>query len=217
MGERPDAPAAQLPEGKTPVDKLVKVRIDCPDLCLRYTARVVRGVKIGPSPKAIVRRLETVGITPINNVVDISNYVLMECGQPLHTFDFGKLEGKRGTVPLFPANGDCPPFSGAEIIVRRPLPGEVIEAIDHKTYVLDPEMCMICDARRPVAIGGVMGGAQTGDFTATHDVLVEAAEFDPVSIRNTARQLNLHSDSSYRFERTSIPRGSTGPAAAAAS
>ena len=200
-------PAAQPPEGKTPVDKLVKVRIDCPDLCLRYTARVVRGVKIGPSPKAIVRRLETVGITPINNVVDISNYVLMECGQPLHTFDFGKLEGKRGTVPLFPANGDCPPFSGAEIIVRRPLPGEVIEAIDHKTYVLDPEMCMICDARRPVAIGGVMGGAQTEISPATHDVLVEAAEFDPVSIRNTARQLNLHSDSSYRFERQIDPAG----------
>ncbi len=208
-------PAAQPPEGKTPVDKLVKVRIDCPDLCLRYTARVVCGVKIGPSPKAIVRRLETVGITPINNVVDISNYVLMECGQPLHTFDFAKLEGKTGTAPVCAkhpegrsaANGDCPPFSGAEIIVRRPLPGEVIEAIDHKTYVLDPEMCMICDARRPVAIGGVMGGAQTEISPATHDVLVEAAEFDPVSIRNTARQLNLHSDSSYRFERQIDPEG----------
>ena len=86
--------------------------------------------------------METVGLTPINNVVDISNYVLMECGQPLHTFDFGKLEG-------------------AEIIVRRPLPGETIEAIDHKTYVLGPEMCLICDARSPVAIAGVMGGAQT--------------------------------------------------------
>jgi phenylalanyl-tRNA synthetase beta chain len=181
-------PAALPVEGKTPVDKLVKVRIDCPDLCLRYTARVVRGVKIGPSPKVIVRRLETVGITPINNVVDISNYVLMECGQPLHTFDFAKLEG-------------------AEIIVRRPLPGEVIEAIDHKTYVLDAEMCMICDARRAVAIGGVMGGAQTEISPATHDVLVEAAEFDPVSIRNTARQLNLHSDSSYRFERRIDPEG----------
>jgi len=181
-------PAARPVEGKTPVEKLVNVRIDCPDLCLRYTARVVRGVKIGPSPKAIARRLETVGITPINNVVDISNYVLMECGQPLHTFDFGKLEG-------------------AEIIVRRPLPGETIEAIDHKSYVLAPEMCMICDARRAVAIGGVMGGAQTEISPATRDVLVEAAEFDPVSIRNTARRLNLHSDSSYRFERRIDPEG----------
>jgi phenylalanyl-tRNA synthetase beta chain len=181
-------PAAEPAEGNMPVDKLVKVRIDCPDLCLRYTARVIRGVKIGPSPKAIVRRLETVGITPINNVVDISNYVLMECGQPLHTFDFGKLEG-------------------SQIIVRRPLPGEAIEAIDHKTYVLGPEMCMICDARRAVAIGGVMGGAQTEISPATRDVLIEAAEFDPVSIRNTARQLNLHSDSSYRFERRVDPEG----------
>ena len=184
-------PAAQPTEGKTPVEKLVKVRIDCPDLCLRYTARVIRGVKIGPSPKWMIRRLETVGLTPINNVVDISNYVLMECGQPLHTFDFGKLEGK----------------TPAEIIVRRPLPGETIEAIDHKTYVLDPEMCMICDARPPVAIGGVMGGAQTEISPKTRDVLIEAAEFDPVSIRNTARQLNLHSDSSYRFERRVDPEG----------
>jgi phenylalanyl-tRNA synthetase beta chain len=188
FGSELTLPAARPTEGKTPVDKLVKVRIDCPDLCLRYTARVVRGVKIGPSPKSIIRRLETVGLTPINNVVDISNYVMMECGQPLHTFDFGKLEG-------------------AEIVVRRPLPGETIEAIDHKSYVLTPEMCMICDVRRPVAIGGVMGGAQTEISPQTRDVLIEAAEFDPVSIRNTARQLNLHSDSSYRFERQIDPEG----------
>ena len=105
------------------------------------------------------------------------------------------------------ANRACPPFSGAEIIVRRPLPGETIEAIDHKTYVLGADMCMICDARRPVAIGGVMGGAQTELSPATRDILIEAAEFDPVSIRNTARTLNLHSDSSYRFERRVDPEG----------
>jgi phenylalanyl-tRNA synthetase beta chain len=188
FGSELTIPAAAVKEGKTPVDKLVKVRIDCPDLCLRYTARVIRGVKIGPSPKWMTRRLETVGITAINNVVDISNYVLMECGQPLHTFDFGKLKG-------------------GEIIVRRPVPGETIEAIDHKTYTLGPEMCMICDAKDPVAVGGVMGGAQTEITDATRDVLIEAAEFDPVSIRNTARQLNLHSDSSYRFERRIDPEG----------
>jgi len=175
-------PAALPPEGKTLVDQLVKVRIDCPDLCSRYTARVIRGVKVGPSPPWMVRRLATLGIAAINNVVDISNYVLMECGQPLHTFDYGKLQG-------------------AEIIVRRPLPGETIEAIDHKTYVLGPDTCLIADARDPVAIGGVMGGAKTEISQATADVLIEAAEFDPVSIRNTARALNLHSDSSYRFER----------------
>ncbi|MCE5268317.1 MAG: phenylalanine--tRNA ligase subunit beta, partial [Planctomycetaceae bacterium] len=189
-------PAAQPVEGKTPVNKLVKVRIDCPDLCLRYTARVIRGVKIGPSPKWMTRRLETVGITPINNVVDISNYVLMECGQPLHTFDFAKLCG-----------AGVSPAQGAEIIVRRPLPGETIEAIDHKTYVLGPQMCLICDARNPVAIAGVMGGAQTEISADTRDVLIESAEFDPVSIRGAARQLNLHSDSSYRFERRVDPEG----------
>jgi phenylalanyl-tRNA synthetase beta chain len=181
-------PAANPKESKTPVDTLVKVRIDCTDLCLRYTARVVRGLKIKPSPQWMADRLEAVGITPINNVVDISNYVLMECGQPLHTFDFGKLVG-------------------GEIVVRRPLQGEAIEAIDHKTYPLGPEMCMICDSRRPVAIGGVMGGASTEISPHTRDVLVEAAEFDPVSIRNTARTLNLHSDSSYRFERRIDPEG----------
>ncbi len=181
-------PAARPAEGKTPVEQLAKVRIDCPDLCLRYTARVIRGVKVGPSPGWMARRLETIGLTPINNVVDISNYVLMECGQPLHTFDYAKLKGR-------------------EIIVRRPLPGETIEAIDHKTYELGPEMCVIADAEDAVAIGGVMGGAKTEITAATSDVLVEAAEFDPVSIRNTARQLNLHSDSSYRFERRVDPEG----------
>ncbi len=181
-------PAAEPPESKTPVDELVKVRNDCPDLCCQYTARVIRGVKVGPSPKWMVRRLATLGITPINNVVDISNYVLMECGQPLHTFDFAKLKG-------------------AEIVVRRPRPGETIEAIDHKTYELGPNMCLICDAEDPVAIGGVMGGAITEIADSTTDVLIEAAEFDPVSIRSTARALNLHSDSSYRFERRIDPEG----------
>ena len=187
-------PVAKPAEGKTPVGDLVAVRIDCPDLCLRYTARVVRGVKIAPSPAWMAKRLEAVGITPINNVVDISNYVLMECGQPLHTFDFGRLKGRAGG-------------QAKEIVVRRPKPGEKIEAIDHKSYELGPEMCLICDANDPVAIGGVMGGAETEISFATRDVLVEAAEFAPVSIRNTARQLNLHSDSSYRFERRVDPEG----------
>jgi len=188
FGKELKLPAAAPRESTTPVDKLLAVRIECPDLCLRYTARVIRGVKVGPSPRWLARRLETIGITPINNVVDISNYVLMECGQPLHTFDFGRLEG-------------------AEIVVRRPRPGETIEAIDHKTYTPGPDSCLICDAQRPVAIGGVMGGAQTEISPATTDVLIESAEFDPLSIRNTARLLGLHSDSSYRFERRVDPEG----------
>ncbi|MBN2580372.1 MAG: phenylalanine--tRNA ligase subunit beta [Pirellulales bacterium] len=181
-------PAARPAEGKTPAAELTQVRIDCPDLCFRYIARVVRSVKVAPSPKWMTRRLETVGLTPINNVVDISNYVLLECSQPLHTFDYAGLEGH-------------------EIVVRRPKPGEKIEAIDHNTYELSPEMCVIADARRPVAIAGVMGGAATEIGPSTRDVLVESAEFDPVAIRSAARKLNLHSDSSYRFERRVDPEG----------
>jgi phenylalanyl-tRNA synthetase beta chain len=181
-------PAAAPAEGRTPVDELVRVRIDCPDLCYRYCARVVRGVKIGPSPRWLARRLETVGITAINNVVDISNYVMMECGQPLHTFDYGRL-------------------TGAAIIVRRPRGGETIEAIDHKSYVLPADACVIADGENPVAIAGVMGGAATEIASRTTSVLIEAAEFAPLSIRNTARLLNLHSDSSYRFERKIDPEG----------
>jgi phenylalanyl-tRNA synthetase beta chain len=205
-GKELKVPPALPPEGKTPVEQLAKVRIDCPDLCLRYTARVICGVKVAPSPAWMARRLETVGLTPINNVVDVSNYVLMECGQPLHTFDYGKLKGaSKGDSPIFASqkSGQSP----REIIVRRPLPGETMEAIDHKTYELGPEMCVIADAEEAVAIGGVMGGAKTEVSDSTTDILVEAAEFDPVSIRNTARRLNLHSDSSYRFERRVDPEG----------
>ncbi len=182
FGREVTFPPASLVEGQTPVERLAQVRIECPDLCPRYTARVIRGVRVGPSPGWMARRLKTLGLVPINNIVDISNYVLMECGQPLHTFDYARLKGP-------------------EIVVRRPKPGEQIEAIDHNAYRLEPEMCVICDAEDPVAIGGVMGGATTEISEATTDVLIEAAEFDPVSIRNTARTLRLHSDSSYRFER----------------
>jgi phenylalanyl-tRNA synthetase beta chain len=181
-------PPARPAEGKTRVEDLVRVRIECPDLCTRYTARVVRGVRIGPSPDWLTKRLATIGIASINNVVDVSNYVMMECGQPLHTFDYAKL-------------------AGPEIVVRRPRADETIEAIDHKTYRLDGEMCAIADARLPVAIGGVMGGAATEVNERTRDVLIEAADFDPISIRTTARQLSLHSASSYRFERRVDPEG----------
>jgi len=181
-------PPADPPAGDTPITQWTRVRIDCPDLCYRYTARLIRGVQVGPSPEWLARRLEAVGIKPINNIVDISNYVLLECGQPLHTFDFARLKGR-------------------EIVVRRPRPGETIEAIDHKLYTLGPEMCVIADASNAVAIGGVMGGAGTEISAATSEILVEAAEFDPISIRTTSRQLALRSDSSYRFERKVDPEG----------
>src|SRR5438552_1827762 len=162
------------------------IDVVCPELCPRYSGRVIRGVKIGPSPSQMAVRLATVGQPVINNIVDITNYVLMECGQPLHAFDFQKLSGRR-------------------IIVRRAKSGEQFQAIDHKTYALDAEMCVIADAEQPVAIGGVMGGADTEVSRATADVLIEAAQFAPLSIRSTARKLKLHSPSSYRFERGTDP------------
>ncbi len=187
-GRQLKLPAASPAESSTPVADLVGVRIDCPDLCYRYTARVIRGAKIGPSPKWLADRLEAIGIAVINNIVDITNYVLMECGQPLHAFDFAKLNGQ-------------------EIIVREARDGEAFLAIDHKTYKLEPGMCVIADKTTGVALGGVMGGAETEISSATTDLLIEAAEFNSVSIRGTARTLNLHSDSSYRFERGVDPQG----------
>jgi phenylalanyl-tRNA synthetase beta chain len=181
-------PAAEPRLGNTPAASLAKVRIDCPQLCPRYTARVIRGVKVGSSPAWLAARLATIGIPAINNVVDVTNYVLMECGQPLHAFDLARL-------------------AGGEIIVREARRGEQFLAINHKTYELEAGMCVIADARRAVALGGVMGGADTEVDAKTVDLLIESAQFDPLSIRTTARRLNLHSDSSYRFERGLDPAG----------
>lgn len=175
-------PAADAKTSTERTADATSVQIDCPDLCPQYIARVIKGVKVGPSPKWMQDRLQTLGIPPINNIVDVTNYVLMECGQPLHTFDHDKLAEGR-------------------IVVRRAREGESIEAIDHKTYKLAGDMCVIADAGQPVAIGGVMGGASTEISESTVNILVETANFVPLSIRSTARQLSLFSDSSYRFER----------------
>jgi phenylalanyl-tRNA synthetase beta chain len=181
-------PPVDLPRGATLAEELIKLRIDCPDLCRRYMARVIRGVKVGPSPDWLVRRLATLGIAAISNIVDVTNYVMMECGQPLHAFDYRNIQGQ-------------------QIVVRSANSGESFAAIDHHTYPLRPGMCVIADARRAVALGGVMGGADTEVSDTTRDVLVEAADFDPLSIRTTARALRLHSPSSYRFERGVDPDG----------
>ncbi len=181
-------PAAQPKASGEAASKLAQVRVDDAKACPRYTARVIRGVKIGPSPKWLVDRLSTVGIGAINNVVDITNYVLLECGQPLHAFDLAKLAGK-------------------QIIVRAAREGEPFQAINHKAYTLDASMCVIADGERPVALAGVMGGTDTEVSDKTTDLLIESADFAPMSIRATARKLNLHSDSSYRFERGVDPQG----------
>lgn len=188
FGKELTVPAANPKSGKTPASELAKVSVSCPDLCPRYTARVIRGVKIGPSPKWLVDRLKTIGVATINNVVDITNYVLMECGQPLHAFDLAKL-------------------SGREIRVRRAEPNEQFTAIDHKTYALDGQMCVIADATRAVALGGVMGGVESEVSDSTTDLLIESAMFSPLSIRTTSRKLALRSPSSYRFERGVDPEG----------
>jgi len=181
-------PAAEPKQASQAVEQLARVRIDCPEICPRYTARVIRGVRVRPSPAWLAARLAAIGIPAINNVVDATNYVLMECGQPLHAFDLAKLAGQ-------------------EIIVREASRGEKFAAINHKTYDLEPGMCVIADRDRAVAIGGVMGGAESEVSDGTTELLIESAEFDPMSIRRTARRLNLHSDSSYRFERGVDPDG----------
>ena len=163
-------PPAQPATNGTPVADATSVEIECEDLCPRYIARVIRGVKVGPSPEWLKNRLETLGIASINNIVDVTNYVLMECGQPLHAFDQDRLREGR-------------------IVVRRAKDGETIQAIDHKEYKLTSEMCVIADAQQPVAIGGVMGGAATEISDATTNVLIEVADFAPMSIRKTARAL----------------------------
>jgi phenylalanyl-tRNA synthetase beta chain len=181
-------PVPTFDEKGPPVESLAKISITAPDLCYRYTARVIRGVKIGPSPDWLTDRLRTLGIAVINNVVDVSNYVMMECGQPLHAFDLALLKGP-------------------EIVVREAEPEEQFEAIDHRMYPLAPGMCVIADAERSVALGGVMGSVNSEVSDQTVDVLVESAEFAPLSIRTTARRLALHSPSSYRFERGVDPEG----------
>jgi phenylalanyl-tRNA synthetase beta chain len=183
---KPADAKAETPRIADDLRNYAAVDVACPDLCPRYVARVIRGVKVGPSPSQMAVRLATIGQPVINSIVDITNYVLMECGQPLHAFDFQKLAGRK-------------------IIVRRATAGEQFQAIDHKTYTLDSDICVIADTEKAVAIGGVMGGADSEVSQTTTDVLIEAAQFAPMSIRATARKLKLHSPSSYRFERGTDP------------
>lgn len=177
------------PDGQgSPLDRLTSVEITAPELCPRYTARLIKGVKIGPSPEWLQDRLTTLGIATINNVVDITNYVMFENGQPLHAFDFAKLKG-------------------GKIMVRQAVKDEPFTAINHKEYQLTGDEVVIADAERPVALGGVMGGADTEVSEATVDVLIEAADFAPLAVRGAARKHVLFSPSSYRFERGVDPEG----------
>lgn len=178
----PDLPA----EGRA--DDLTSVEVCEPRLCPRYTARAIRDVKVGPSPTWLVERLEAVGLRSINNVVDVTNYVLMEYSQPLHAFDYDKLGENR-------------------IVVRRAQNGETITSIDQTLCKLDDSMLIIADNRNPVAIAGIMGGLDTEVGERTANVLIESAQFDPLVTRRTSRKLALMSESNYRFERGVDPVG----------
>jgi phenylalanyl-tRNA synthetase beta chain len=167
-------------EGKA--DDVTGVEILDADLCWRYAGRVVCGVKISASPEWLVKRLEAVGERSINNVADITNYVMHEFGQPLHAFDLDRLAEQR-------------------IVVRRARKGEKMKTLDGVERNFDEEMLLICDAEKPVAIAGIMGGEESGISDDTVNVLIESAYFLPSSVRKTSRALGLSSEASYRFER----------------
>ncbi len=179
-------PGVTVEERGEPAWRDVDVRIEDEDLCARYTARVIRGVTVGPSPEWLQRRIVAAGGRPINNVVDVTNYVLYELGQPLHAFDLATIGREEGV---------------ARIVVRRARPGERLRTLDGQDRDLDTDTLVIADPSGPVALAGVMGGELTEVSAATVDVLLESASFDRVSISRTSRRLGLISEAALRFER----------------
>jgi phenylalanyl-tRNA synthetase beta chain len=182
-------PGVSVSESEPSVSQVTSVEIKDAELCPRYVARVIRGIRVGASPVWMQHRLKAVGFRPINNIVDVTNYVTVETGQPLHAFDFEHLEEKR-------------------IVVRRAERGEEIVTLDGVERQLGPEMLVIADGKNPVALAGVMGGAYSEVSDETISVLLESANFNPVSISRTSRQLGLSSEASIRFERGVDPNGS---------
>lgn len=178
VSEPPELPGTNLP---------FAVEVQAPKDCPRYCARLVRNVTIGPSPWWLQQKLYAVGLRPINNVVDITNFVMLEYGQPLHAFDFNKL-------------------AGGKVVVRHAKDGERFTTLDNIERVLEPGMLLICDAERAIALAGVMGGANSEVEKDTTDILLESACFRDISIRRTASRLNMSTDASYRFERGVDPQ-----------
>ena len=186
-------PDDSLREDGGPVDAETRVEVEDTADCPRYSARVLKGVRVGPSPDWMKRRLEAAGIRSINNVVDITNYVMLETGQPLHAFDKARLAEGR-------------------IVVRHPRDGETITTLDGTERPLSPEMLVICDAEKPLAVAGVMGGEYSGIADTTTEVLLESASFRAAAIRSTSKKLGLQTDSAYRYMRgvgpDAVPLGS---------
>lgn len=181
-GKELKLPQIKYETAKKDINSLVAVEIAEPQLCGRYTARIIEGVKIGPSLDWMIRRLAAVGLRSVNNVVDATNYAMLETGQPPHAFDYNKIKGPK-------------------IIVRKANAGEKIVSIDGTECKLETQMLLIADAAGPVAIAGVMGGLDTEVSNSTTNILLEDASFNPVSVRTTSRKLALPSDAAYRFER----------------
>jgi len=184
----PDYTLSNDNTGSFSINEFAKIEIKDPDLCPRYSAGLLLDVKVGPSPFWLQEKLESVGLTPINNIVDVTNFILMETGQPLHAFD-------------------CDFLAKGEIIVQRA--GKTIDfkTLDSKEHKLEPDTLMICDSEKPVAIAGVMGGENSEISDSTTKVLVESAYFNPVSIRKTAKKTGINTDASHRFERGADPEG----------
>jgi len=176
----------KLKESAEKAADAVRVEIEARDLCGRFTARVLRGVKVQPSPDWLRQRLAAIGQNSINNVVDVSNYVMFELGHASHAFDFDKLNEHR-------------------IIVRRAKPGEKIRTLDGIERTLTKDMCVVSDATHAVGIGGVMGGAESEIGFSTRNILIECAWFDPIAIRRASKALGLRTEASYRFERGADP------------
>jgi phenylalanyl-tRNA synthetase beta chain len=194
--------------GGTPAlrcEDLVSVRLEDADLCPRYTARVVKGVKIGPSPDWLRSMLEKVGIRSINNVVDVTNYVMMEIGQPLHAFDYHLISRSRRRESAQTSDGkNAPSDDGGykpTIVVRRAKAGEEFITLDGQKHKLTTENLLIADEQKGIALAGVMGGQNSEIKDNTADVLIESAYFSPTNIRRTSKTLGLRTDASYRFER----------------
>jgi phenylalanyl-tRNA synthetase beta chain len=174
--------ATTVKESGAPAGSEISIEITAPDLCARYCGRVIQNIQVKPSPEWLARRLEAVSQRPINNVADITNYVLMELGHPLHAFDLGRLRDKK-------------------IIVRRARPGEHLKTLDGVGRTLTAENLVIADGQRPVALAGVMGGEESEISQATRSVLLESAWFEPASIRRTSKSFGMHTEASHRFER----------------
>lgn len=171
-----------LKESAEKVSGAMSVAIESPELCGRFTARVIRNVKVEPSPDWLRQRLEAIGQNTINNVVDVTNYVMFELGHSLHAFDYDKIAGHK-------------------IVVRRAKPGEKMRTLDGVERKFTPEMCVVADAEHAVSVGGIMGGAESEIGFATRNLLIECAWFDPISVRRTSKALGLRTEASYRFER----------------